>query len=526
MFAGIFRSMISGSEQVKQPSTRIPIALTFDVEDWFTGIPVDRSSVSQCEYRLRAHLDALLELLDEFGVKCTFFWLGELAQEYSDLVRKVKESGHRIACHGWFHDYAFRTDPKILKELTANAKNLLQDISGFEVISFRAPFFSINKSSLWILDMLVELGFRIDSSIFPLRNWRYGIPGFPSSIQSITTRKGSIWLAPISIRKIAGVSFPVSGGAYFRIYPYSLTRSNLRWLEERGQSGVFYLHPWELDPDHPKINFDLRAKLSHYANLSSCGSKFRRLLSEFDFQPLEDVISNLHEPKIKPDNSITIGKSSAVETRRYENSQDLNYFIERRSDAVEESLMSFKTQAQLLLDIGIRDGIILSRILGNLHPKMLIGLDIDSVHFTTSKRQNSIKYLQANCEEIPLSENSVDVVICTSVIKHLWDIRLMLDECARILKPEGLLIIVEVAPFAIKLGLFSNRFKKGTIHEVLNLSDLCDLLDEKGFRILDKNHFMALPFRVPGSKLLEVCLRRIGLGNLMYYQMAVAGIAK
>lgn len=265
-------------------------ALTIDVEDWHSGISLGSSHLRSEDYRLKGSMESLLAILDLHGVKASFFWLGELAVKYPELVRTVAEAGHSTDCHGWSHEFACSTDPNTLKEQIYRARSELQAISGQDVTSYRAPYFSVSRNSLWILDVVAGLGFKIDSSIFPVLNYRYGIPGFPGHIHEISTSNGPLCMAPVTTRKAAWVSIPVSGGAYFRIYPYPLTRMNIRHCERKRQPVVFYLHPWELDPDHPRVAFCPLARTTHYANLKSCGSRFRKLLGDFEFQPLEHVV--------------------------------------------------------------------------------------------------------------------------------------------------------------------------------------------------------------------------------------------
>ncbi len=265
-------------------------ALTVDVEDWYSGIPLNGSSIGESDRRLRRSMNALLSILEQYGTKATFFWLGELAEQYPDLVREVADSGHETGCHDWTHEFIYKKTPAILKRDMSRSKFTLEDISGTEVRSYRAPFFSIRRESLCMLETISEAGFSIDSSIFPIINWRYGIPGFPDDIRRIATGNGPLWLAPVSIRRIAGVAFPVSGGAYFRIYPYLISSLNMKAMQKAGRPCVFYIHPWELDPDHPRVHFSPLARATHYVKLQSCMGKFQRLLSDYDFQPLGCVV--------------------------------------------------------------------------------------------------------------------------------------------------------------------------------------------------------------------------------------------
>ena len=222
----------------------------------------------------------------------TFFILGPVALEHPDLVRRIAAEGHELGCHGWSHDLVYTMAPERFREETRRAVNTLADLVGKEVTAYRAAYFSITRKSLWALEILVGLGFRYDSSIFPVRNWRYGIADFNPWPQKIDTPAGPIYEYPISVRNLLGWNVPVSGGAYFRLYPYSVTRSNLRAAERMGRPALFYLHPWELDPDHPRVSFHWRARLTHYANLRSTEPKLRRLMQEFRFTTLGEVIEH------------------------------------------------------------------------------------------------------------------------------------------------------------------------------------------------------------------------------------------
>ncbi len=264
-------------------------ALTIDVEDWFHGIPVDAQCKREAERRLELGMDLLLELLDAAGVRATFFLLGPVVLEHPSVVLRIADAGHELACHGWSHDLVNQMTPARFREETTRCVTAIGDLTGQRVGGYRAAFFSVTKASLWALEVLAELGFRYDSSIFPIHNWRYGFPGFDARPQEIKTAAGSIIEIPISVRRVLGYAMPVSGGAYFRLYPYRLTQSNFREAESRSQSVVFYLHLWELDPEHPRIRFHWLARATHYVNLETTKEKLERLLDDFRFGPLEDL---------------------------------------------------------------------------------------------------------------------------------------------------------------------------------------------------------------------------------------------
>jgi polysaccharide deacetylase family protein (PEP-CTERM system associated) len=267
-------------------------AFSVDVEDWYDGIPVSRETKSGAERRLDRGMDRLLGLLDRHRTRATFFLLGPIARDRPDLVRRIAAGGHEIGCHGWSHDLLYEMGPDRFREETRRAAGTIAGITGEPVRAYRAAYFSVTARSLWALEILAELGFRYDSSIFPVRNWRYGIEGFDPAPQRLETPSGPICELPVSVRKVLGRNVAASGGAYFRIYPYALTRANLRHSERRRRPVNFYLHPWELDPDHPRVPFHWKARATHYVNLRTTEPKLRALLRDFEFGPLGEVLEH------------------------------------------------------------------------------------------------------------------------------------------------------------------------------------------------------------------------------------------
>jgi polysaccharide deacetylase family protein (PEP-CTERM system associated) len=280
------------SENDTGSEARARHAFTVDVEDWYQGIPISSERRDSSERRLERGLRVLLDQLSERSTRGTFFLLGPVAAEHPDLVREIVAGGHEIGCHGWSHDLLYDMTRERMREETRRACGTIEGITGQGVRAYRAAYFSITRRSFWALEVLAELGFRYDSSIFPVRNWRYGIPDFGTKPQRVETPSGPILELPLSVREVLGAKLPVSGGAYFRLYPYAITRANLRWAEKEKCPAVFYLHPWELDPDHPRVSFDWRARLTHYANLPSTEGKLRRLLADFRFAPLGEVLED------------------------------------------------------------------------------------------------------------------------------------------------------------------------------------------------------------------------------------------
>lgn len=277
--------------QVGKATQRQQHAFTVDVEDWYHGATDQKIKVS-AERRLHYGLGSLLDLLAECEAKGTFFWLGQAALDNPHLVKQVAEAGHEIGCHGLFHEFIYNMSPQRFRSDTKRAQEILADLTGKPVIAYRAPYFSITRKSLWALDILTELGFRYDSSIFPVKNWRYGILDFKPEPQQVHSSTGSIYEMPLSIRQVMGQNIPISGGAYFRLYPYILTRSNFLTAEREGRPVIFYTHPWELDPDHPQLSLHWKERLTHNINLRSTKTKLRRLLHDFSFTSLGDILEN------------------------------------------------------------------------------------------------------------------------------------------------------------------------------------------------------------------------------------------
>lgn len=267
-------------------------AFTVDVEDWYHGIPVSAETRASAERRLERGLDLLLEILSGASVRGTFFVLGPVAREHPAAVRRIAAAGHEIGCHGWSHDPLYSLSRDVMREETVRARDAIQEVTGRRVDAYRAAYFSVTRASLWALEVLAELGFRYDSSVFPVRNWRYGIVGFDPRPQRIDTAAGPIFEVPLSVRRVLGRDIPVSGGAYFRIYPYAVTRNNFKSAERAGRPVVFYLHPWELDPGHPRVPFPWRPRATHYVNLAATAPRLRRLVRDFSFAPLEEVFGN------------------------------------------------------------------------------------------------------------------------------------------------------------------------------------------------------------------------------------------
>lgn len=274
--------------------------MSVDVEDYFhvnafDGL-VPRSRWDSMESRVAANTDRLLAIFDEFGVRATFFVLGWVGRRHPQLVRRIAAAGHEIASHGYAHRLVYDQTPAAFRADVRRAKTVLEQLCGRRVAGYRAPSYSITRRSLWALDILAEEGYTYDSSIFPIRHDRYGIPDSARMPYYITRRAGSILEVPGSTTRVGPVNLPVAGGGYFRLLPYWWTRwgiSRVNRLE--GQPVVFYLHPWEIDPDQPRLPAGRLSRFRHYRNLHRTEPRLRQLLQDFRFDAVDTVVSRARQ---------------------------------------------------------------------------------------------------------------------------------------------------------------------------------------------------------------------------------------
>ncbi|MCH8048440.1 MAG: DUF3473 domain-containing protein [Planctomycetes bacterium] len=271
-------------------------AFTVDVEDYFQVSAfekhVARSQWDQYASRVVDNTQRILRLLNRHDVQATFFVLGWVADRYPDLVREIHHAGHEVGSHSFWHRLVYDLSPEEFRDDLRRSRDVLEDLIGASVTAYRAPSFSITKRSLWALDILSEEGFCVDSSIFPIHHDRYGIPGAKTSVHTLQTKAGQLWEFPPSVARFAGFNLPVSGGGYFRLYPFALTRYCLNRLNRtRQEAFMFYVHPWEVDPEQPRLGVGSRmARFRHHVNLSSTERKLDALLGKFRFGRLCDVI--------------------------------------------------------------------------------------------------------------------------------------------------------------------------------------------------------------------------------------------
>lgn len=272
-------------------------AMTVDVEDYmhvsaFAGV-IRRDDWDRHELRVERNTHRLLDLFDRHAVRATFFVLGWVAQRRPALIHEIAARGHEVASHGLTHELVYNQTPELFREETRISKALLEDLVQAPVTGYRAASYSITSKSLWALDILVELGFEYDSSIFPVRHDRYGIPGARTEPYVHETESGRrIIEFPLTTKDIFGYRLPVAGGGYFRIFPYSVTRAAFRSISRQEQRPfIFYLHPWEIDPEQPRIEAGWLSRFRHYTNLSRCEHRLDRLLGEFPFGTVRESLT-------------------------------------------------------------------------------------------------------------------------------------------------------------------------------------------------------------------------------------------
>jgi polysaccharide deacetylase family protein (PEP-CTERM system associated) len=286
---------LTGAKPAKAPARN---ALTVDVEDYYQVIVfqkgIERKDWPSFESRVERNTDQLLEAFERRSARATFFCLGCVAEKHPALVKRIAAAGHEIGSHGFDHEPVHRMEPAAFREDVAKTRKLLEDLSGAPVMGFRAPSFSITRKTLWALDELLDAGYAYDSSIFPIRRPDYGIPGAPRQPYLATSPSGrTIAELPLTVASFLGRAIPVSGGGYFRLFPFAITRWGLSKANREGRPAVFYMHPWEIDSAQP----DLRSRTSslgafrHYVGLKGAPAKLDRLLAEFSFGAAKDVLA-------------------------------------------------------------------------------------------------------------------------------------------------------------------------------------------------------------------------------------------
>lgn len=264
-------------------------ALSIDLEDWFCAynLRIGVEEWGQRELRIVPNTHRLLDLLDKHSVSATFFVLGWFAEHAPDLVREIAARGHEIATHGYSHTVLTAMSPAEFEADLCRALDVTVACSRQPVLGFRAPSFTVTGKTLWALDVLAQHGLKYDSSIFPVSfHPDYGIPNASPGIHA----RGAITEVPMSIARVLGRNIPCSGGGYFRVFPYAVTRFLLRRCNREGRPVVFYLHPWEVDPGQPRVKMSRTRAFRHYINLDKTLGRLDHLLADFEFVPIRQIL--------------------------------------------------------------------------------------------------------------------------------------------------------------------------------------------------------------------------------------------
>ena len=271
---------------------RLRHILSVDVEDYFQveafANEVPRHTWGDRPSRVVENTRKILNLFERYSSKGTFFFLGWVADRFPGLVREVHAQGHELACHSYWHRRVYSLPPSEFREDVRISKDAIEQAAGAAVYGYRAPSWSINKDSLWALDILAEEGFRYDSSIYPIRHDLYGVPDAPRHPYVYRCRNGRVLteVPPPTVR-IAGFNFPGAGGGYFRIFPFSYTEWVFRTFERHYRKPVVtYFHPWEIDPQQPRIPVGLKSRFRHYTNLGMVEERLGLMLQKHLFQPI------------------------------------------------------------------------------------------------------------------------------------------------------------------------------------------------------------------------------------------------
>ena len=267
-------------------------AMSIDLEDWFCvhnmEQAISRSDWDACEMRVTENTRSILELLARHKTEATFFVLGWVAERVPDLVREIASHGHEIATHGYSHTLLTDMTPESFEEDLKRAIHVTRNCVDQEIIGFRAPSFTVTNKTLWAVDVLTRNGIKYDSSVFPVGF--HPDYGMPNASLAVYRHNDSLVEVPLSCAEFMGKRIPCSGGGYFRIFPYAITRRLLKLCNEQGRPAIFYLHPWELDPRQPRVKLPLLKKFRHYYNLNKTLARLDRLLGDFEFTSVRKVI--------------------------------------------------------------------------------------------------------------------------------------------------------------------------------------------------------------------------------------------
>ncbi len=283
------RQPAPGSPAPQPQTTEVPIrCVTIDVEEYFQ-IEAAHGAIGQANWgdwpsRVRRNMDLLLDLFDRTGCRATFFFLGCVAERHPDLARRCVDMGHEVASHGLMHDRLHRLTPETMRQDVQWSKRLLEDQTGMPVLGYRAPTWSLTRQTSWAVDVLADAGFVYDASVFPVRHPMYGVPDAPDRpfyLEGGAGQSRLLELPPLTWR-VMGKKLAVAGGGYFRLLPLSLMKRGLNQAAAEGRPAILYFHPWEFDPDMPKMPLNMTGRMRTYTGLRSAADKLEQIIRDFD----------------------------------------------------------------------------------------------------------------------------------------------------------------------------------------------------------------------------------------------------
>jgi polysaccharide deacetylase family protein (PEP-CTERM system associated) len=273
-------------------------ALTVDVEEYFHVMAfekaIDPADWDNLPSRVQHSIQRILELFGKLGVRGTFFMLGWVAERHPSLLKQIVLQGHEVASHGYGHRLVSRLGPDEFRADIRKSKKIIEDITGEKIQGYRAPSYSITRDSLWAFDILLEEGFSYDSSLFPIRHDLGGMPGAMRFPHWLEWEGGRIVEFPFSTVKVGSMVLPVAGGGYLRLVPAWVTALGIDRINRYDrQPAALYFHPWEIDPDQPRVRCSLLSRFRHYQNLRSTFPKIETILGKFQFAPMKDILDGM-----------------------------------------------------------------------------------------------------------------------------------------------------------------------------------------------------------------------------------------
>jgi len=286
------------AKPTEHPRGKPAHVLSFDVEEYFqveaAAGTVRPENWPEFDTRIEQAVDEILEILAEHTASATFFCLGWVARRHGEMIKRIAGAGHEIASHGMNHQMINHMTPREFADELADSKKLLEDLSAKPVVGYRAPTFSITRKTAWAIDSLVDAGFEYDSSVFPIRHDRYGVPDAPRWAHWAVGPGGRriLEIPPLTLRAL-GANLPVGGGGYLRLLPVGVVNRGLNSAERLGRTGVIYLHPWELDPDQPILPMSRLSRWRHRVNLHRTATKLKWLLSRHKFGSFRQAMNSL-----------------------------------------------------------------------------------------------------------------------------------------------------------------------------------------------------------------------------------------